>query len=68
MADWLIARGVDEGRILVEEQADNTEEMSLMPRRCWSGTVWMPAMPLRWSARIITCTVRTGIGERTWCP
>ena len=26
MADWLIARGVDEGRILVEEQADNTEE------------------------------------------
>ena len=26
MADWLIAHGVDEERILVEEQADNTEE------------------------------------------
>lgn len=26
MADWLIARGVDEGRILIEDQADNTEE------------------------------------------
>ena len=26
MADWLIARGVDESRILVEDQADNTRE------------------------------------------
>ena len=26
MADWLIARGVDERRILVEDQADNTRE------------------------------------------
>ena len=26
MADWLIARGVDENRILVEDQADNTRE------------------------------------------
>lgn len=26
MADWLIAHGVDEGRILVEDQADNTRE------------------------------------------
>lgn len=26
MADWLIARGVDERRILIEDQADNTRE------------------------------------------
>ncbi|MBR3704908.1 MAG: YdcF family protein [Oscillospiraceae bacterium] len=26
MADWLIARGIDESRILVEDQADNTRE------------------------------------------
>ena len=26
MADWLTARGVDEGRILLEEQAATTEE------------------------------------------
>ena len=26
MADWLIARGVEEGRVLLEDQADNTEE------------------------------------------
>ena len=26
MADWLIAHGVDEGRILLEDQADNTKE------------------------------------------
>ena len=26
MADWLIAHGVDESRILVEDQADDTEE------------------------------------------
>ena len=26
MADWLISRGVDESRILVEDQADNTRE------------------------------------------
>ena len=26
MADWLIAHGVEEGRVLLEDQADNTEE------------------------------------------
>ena len=26
MADWLVAHGVEEGRILLEEQADNTEQ------------------------------------------
>lgn len=26
MADWLIARGISEDRILLEDQADNTEE------------------------------------------
>ena len=26
MADWLITHGVEEGRVLLEDQADNTEE------------------------------------------
>ncbi len=33
MADWLIAQGVDESRILVEDQADNTKENIAFSKR-----------------------------------
>ena len=36
MADWLIGRGIDESRILVEDQADNTRENISFSKRMLS--------------------------------